>query len=131
RARHLIDIVLHGRPDKGMTAQPPEPVRRAFQLLRSMSVDEVADGLGFSSRHLRRLVVEHSGLGPKTYQRVVRLRHFLADDGPLAQAATNAVTPTRHTSRERSPASAACHRLRFAQNVLDDTCPEQAPEGAS
>src|SRR5439155_791785 len=101
RARHLIDIVLHGRPDKGMTAQPPEPVRRAFQLLRSMSVDEVADGLGFSSRHLRRLVVEHSGLGPKTYQRVVRLRHFLADDGPLAQAATNAgYADQAHLTRE-------------------------------
>jgi methylphosphotriester-DNA--protein-cysteine methyltransferase len=101
RARRLIDIVLQGNPDDALTTQPPEPVRRAFHLLRSMSVDGAADALGFSSRHLRRLVVEHSGLGPKTYQRVVRLRQFLADDGPLARAATNAgYADQAHLTRE-------------------------------
>jgi AraC-like DNA-binding protein len=84
-----------------MTAQPPEPLRRAFHLLRRMSVDDVAAALGFSSRHLRRLVLEHSGLGPKTYQRVVRLRKFLADDGPLSQAAMNAgYADQAHLTRE-------------------------------
>jgi AraC-like DNA-binding protein len=101
RARRLIDVVLHGRPDDTLTTQPPEPVRRAFHLLRRMSVDEAAAALGFSSRHFRRLVVEHGGLGPKTYQRVVRLRQFLADDGPLAHAATDAgYADQAHLTRE-------------------------------
>jgi methylphosphotriester-DNA--protein-cysteine methyltransferase len=66
-------------------------------------VDDAADELGFSSRQLRRIVVEHSGLGPKTYQRVVRLRQFLADDGPLAQAAVNAgYADQAHLTREVS-----------------------------
>jgi AraC-like DNA-binding protein len=101
RTRRLVDVVLHGTPDDTMTAQPPEPLRRAFHLLRRMSVDDVAAALGFSSRHLRRLVLEHSGLGPKTYQRVVRLRKFLADDGPLSQAAMNAgYADQAHLTRE-------------------------------
>jgi AraC-like DNA-binding protein len=101
RARGLVDVVLHGRPDDTMTTQPPEHVRRAFQLLRRMSVDEAAVALGFSSRQFRRIVVEHSGLGPKTYQRVVRLRQFLANDGPLAQAATDAgYADQAHLTRE-------------------------------
>jgi AraC-like DNA-binding protein len=101
RARRLVDVVLHGRPDDTMTTQPPEQVRRAFRLLRRMSVDEAAATLGFSSRHFRRLVVEHSGVGPKTYQRVLRLRQFLADDGPLAQAATDAgYADQAHLTRE-------------------------------
>jgi AraC-like DNA-binding protein len=103
RARRLVDIVVHGRPDKTLTAQPPEQVRRAFHLLRGMSVDEAAAALGFSSRQLRRIVVEHGGLGPKTYQRVVRLREFLADDAPLALAAVNAgYADQAHLTREVS-----------------------------
>ena len=39
RASRLVDLVLDGRPDNALTAQPPEPVRRAFHLLRGMSVD--------------------------------------------------------------------------------------------
>jgi AraC-like DNA-binding protein len=101
RARHLVEVVLHGRSDDSMTTQPPEQVRRAFHLLRGMSVDETAAALGFSSRHLRRIVIEHGGLGPKTYQRVVRLRKFLADDRPLAQAATDAgYADQAHLTRE-------------------------------
>jgi methylphosphotriester-DNA--protein-cysteine methyltransferase len=46
-------------------------------------------------------VVEHCGLGPKTYQRVVRLRKFLADDAPLSEAATNAgYADQAHLTRE-------------------------------
>jgi AraC-like DNA-binding protein len=102
RARRLVDVVLHGSPDDdALTTPPPEPARRAFHLLRSKSVDAAAAELSFSSRHLRRLVVEHSGLGPKTYQRVVRLRKFLADDRPLAQAATDAgYADQAHLTRE-------------------------------
>jgi methylphosphotriester-DNA--protein-cysteine methyltransferase len=32
-------------------------------------------------------MLAHTGLGPKSYQRVTRLRRFLADDRPLAEAA--------------------------------------------
>ncbi len=101
RARRLVDLVLDGRPDNALTARPPEPVRRAFHLLRGMSVAAAAAELGFSSRHLRRIVVEHGGLAPKTYQRVVRLRQFLADEGPLAQAAVNVgYADQAHLTRE-------------------------------
>jgi AraC-like DNA-binding protein len=101
RARCLVDVVLHERPDDTMMMQPPEQVRQAFHLLRRLSVDEAAAALGFSSRQFRRLVVEHSGVGPKTYQRVVRLRQFLADDRPLAQAATYAgYADQAHLTRE-------------------------------
>ncbi len=102
RTRRLVDIILHGSPDDdALTTQPPELARRAFQLLRSKSVEAAAVELGFSSRHLRRLVVAHSGLGPKTYQRVVRLRRFLGEDGPLAQVATNAgYADQAHLTRE-------------------------------
>lgn len=101
RARRLVDTVLHGRPDAALTSVPPEPVRQAIRLLRSGSVDQCAAALGLSSRHLRRLVVAHSGLGPKSYQRVVRLRRFLADHRPLAQAAIAAgYADQAHLTRE-------------------------------
>jgi methylphosphotriester-DNA--protein-cysteine methyltransferase len=59
-------------------------------LLGCSSVDETAAELGLSSRQLRRTMLTNTGLGPKTYQRVVRLRRFLADDRPLAEAAVAA-----------------------------------------
>lgn len=101
RARRLVDTVAHGVPDAALTIPPPEPVRRALALLRGASVEESAAALRLSSRQLRRLVVAHSGLTPKTYQRVIRLRRFLADDSPLAQAAVAArYADQAHLTRE-------------------------------
>lgn len=65
------------------------------------SVDETAHALGLSSRHLRRLLLEHTGLGPKEHQRVGRLRRFVDDDSPLADAAVAAgYADQSHLTRE-------------------------------
>jgi len=52
----------------------------------SANVDEVASATGLSGRQLRRLLLEHVGVGPKSLQRVFRLQRFLqlADGQPAA-----------------------------------------------
>lgn len=101
RARVLVDVVMHGAPDAALSSSPPGAVRRGLHLLGTSSVDDAAAALGVSSRHLRRLVIEHCGIGPKTYQRVVRLRRFLADERPLAQSAAAAgYADQAHLTRE-------------------------------
>jgi methylphosphotriester-DNA--protein-cysteine methyltransferase len=40
-------------------------------------VAAVADELGITGRHLRRLLLEHTGVGPKAVQRVGRFQRFL------------------------------------------------------
>lgn len=54
-------------------------------------IDDVATAAGLSGRHLRRLVVEHAGIGPKELQRVQRLHRFLraaeTSDSSLADLA--------------------------------------------
>jgi AraC-like DNA-binding protein len=54
-------------------------------------VSELAADLGFSERQLHRRFLDAVGYGPKTLQRVLRLRRFLAAaDGDLAAAAADA-----------------------------------------
>lgn len=101
RARRLIDAVVHGASDPLLTATPSQVARHATRLLGHSSVDETAAALGLSSRQLRRVMHTHTGLGPKTYQRVIRLRRFLADDRPLAEAAAAAgYADQAHLTRE-------------------------------
>ncbi len=60
---------------------PPDPAVRAAvaQLLGpDQRVHELAAALGFSERQLRRRFLTAVGYGPKTLQRVLRLRRFLA-----------------------------------------------------
>jgi AraC-like DNA-binding protein len=87
RARRLTDTVVHGGPDPALVATPPPEVALAMRLLVDRSVEQCAEALGLSSRHLRRLLVRHSGLGPKDHQRVMRLRRFLVSEASLAQTA--------------------------------------------
>jgi AraC-like DNA-binding protein len=73
--------------------QPDRAVQAA--VLRLMNpgqrVDRLAPELGFSERQLRRRFAVAVGYGPKTLQRVLRLRRFLrADPASLAQAALGA-----------------------------------------
>lgn len=103
RARHLVMTVLYGAPDRALEADPPSQVASALRLLANRRVDETADALGLSSRHLRRLLVEHTGLGPKEHQRIARLRRFLDDEAPLVDAAVAAgYADQSHLSREVS-----------------------------
>ncbi|MFG2086050.1 MULTISPECIES: helix-turn-helix domain-containing protein [unclassified Spirillospora] len=71
--------------------RPPDPVVAAVVAgLAGGSVRDVADGLGFSERQLRRRSLAAFGYGPKTLQRVLRFQRALrlARAGePLAGAA--------------------------------------------
>jgi AraC-like DNA-binding protein len=101
RARRLTDTVLYGAPDAALASPPPPLAQAAVRLLARSPADEAAEALGLSSRQLRRVMLGHTGLGPKTYQRVVRLRRFLADDRPLADAAVAAgYADQPHLTRE-------------------------------
>jgi len=102
RSRDLVD-------DRALDAwvRGVEPDRRAaaaVRLLERESVDATADALGLSSRQLRRLFDTHVGVGPKTFQRVLRFQRFVqhADEGvPLARAAADAgYSDQAHMSRE-------------------------------
>lgn len=102
RARDLMVTVLHGAPSRSLEVDPPAEVANALRLLLTRSVEETAHALGRSSRHLRRLLLEHTGLGPKEHQRVRRLRRFLDDDdSQLADAAVAAgFADQSHLARE-------------------------------
>jgi AraC-like DNA-binding protein len=58
-------------------------------------VDEIVSATGLSARQLRRLLLEHAGVGPKGLQRVFRLQRFLqlaerpAAARPLAELAAS------------------------------------------
>lgn len=101
RARRLVDSVIHGVPDPLLLTAPPRMVALAIDLLGTTTVDDTAGTLGLSSRHLRRLLIQHSGLGPKDHQRVIRFRRFLDNPGPLALAAvTSGYADQSHLARE-------------------------------
>ena len=101
RARLLVDAVESGSP---VVVEPEPAITGALSLLRSHSVDDVASAMGLSARHLRRLLLRATGVGPKTYQRVMRFQAFVsASDGgtPLAIAAAEAgYADQAHLTRE-------------------------------
>ena len=101
RARDLVDAVLEGEPDPQLLTTPPRDVALAIGLLADRTVDETAESLGLSSRHLRRLLLRHSGLGPKEHQRVLRLRRFVDSPAPLGVAAVlSGYADQPHLTRE-------------------------------
>lgn len=69
--------------------QPDRRVAAAVEMLDAHSIEEVADLLSVNSRHLRRLLLAQVGLGPKTFQQVLRLQRFIraADRGAALAAA--------------------------------------------
>lgn len=75
-------------------ARPPDlAVQAAVARLADprQRIHELAADLGLSQRQLRRRFHDAVGYGPKTLQRILRLRRFLAlADGDLARAATEA-----------------------------------------
>ncbi len=74
-ARTTLGLVAAAPPDRAVQAAVAgllDPGRR---------VDELAASLGFSERQLRRRFLAGVGYGPKTLQRVLRLRRFLAGVG--------------------------------------------------
>jgi AraC-like DNA-binding protein len=93
-------LTLAGPPDRAVLAAAVrllDPRRR---------VDALADELGLSERQLRRRCLAGVGYGPKTLQRVLRLRRFMRAGGDeLAKAAFEAgFADQAHLTRE-------CRRL--------------------
>lgn len=88
------------------TAPPDRAVQAASVRLLDprQRVDELAASLGFSERQLHRRFLAAVGYGPKTLQRVLRLRRFLAAAGGadgLAGAAIDAgYADQAHLARE-------------------------------
>jgi AraC-like DNA-binding protein len=113
-----LGLDLHGELDQAApaavarlalrlaAATPPDPaVQAAARLLRDPGrrVEEIATSLGFSDRQLRRRFLATVGYGPKTLQRILRMRRFLdsasADD--LARGALAAgYADQAHLTRE-------------------------------
>jgi AraC-like DNA-binding protein len=86
---------------------PPDPAVQAavVRLLDpGQRVDQLATALGFSERQLQRRFLTAVGYGPKTLQRVLRLRRFLTADARfdgLAAAAVGAgYADQAHLTRE-------------------------------
>lgn len=86
------------------TIEPDARVDRALQLLGSRPVAATAEAMGITERHLRRLLLERTGLPPKSIQRVQRFQRFVrsTDAGcRLAAAAADAgYSDQPHLSRE-------------------------------
>lgn len=134
RARRLVDSVIHGVPDPLLLAVPPRIVARALDLLGNTTVEGTAETLGLSSRHLRRLLIQHSGLGPKDHQRVMRLRRFLDNPRPLAlAAATSGYADQSHLAREvkrlsgLSPTAVRSERQVHESELVGPAPPRRAP----
>ena len=80
--------------DRWVRSIEPDPrTATAVRLLGTHTLSQVSQQLGITGRHLRRTLLGDVGIAPKTYQRVLRLRRFLAyaEAGrPLAAAAADA-----------------------------------------
>ena len=91
--------------------EPDPAVQGVIEVLAhaSSAVNDLAAGLGLSERQLHRRCTAALGYGPKTFDRIVRFRRFLAEAArvprPLATLAVNAgYADQAHLTRE-------CRRL--------------------
>lgn len=96
-ARLALRLVAAAPPDPAVgaaVARLEDPRRR---------VDDLAAELGLSERQLRRRFLATVGYGPKTLQRILRLRRFLgapATEGLAANAAAAGYADQAHLTRE-------------------------------
>lgn len=72
--------------------EPDTRIALVANRLRSSTISETADDVGITSRQLRRVFVDNVGLTPKTYQRVLRLQRFIAEEKNWHHLATAALT---------------------------------------
>lgn len=103
----------------------------AVKLLTRRSVRDTADLIGITDRQLRRIMLDTTGLTPKTYQRVQRLQRFLAlapDTRGLADAAAEAgYADQAHLTREVNALAGLtpARLLAWQAPTLDVDRPEQ------
>jgi len=100
-ARRLVEIALAAPPADAAVLEAARRLDRPETRLETLAED-----LGLSERQLRRRCHAAAGYGPKTLQRVLRFRRFLAvANGDLARAALDAgYADQSHLTRE-------CRRL--------------------
>jgi AraC-like DNA-binding protein len=86
------------------SALPDPLVTAALRLLRETSVFNASTEIGISTRHLHRVVLAHTGLSPKVFQRILRFRRFLTHatrgEGLAIAAAAAGYADQAHMSRE-------------------------------
>jgi AraC-like DNA-binding protein len=91
---HLVPRLLASTAARLVGASPPDrAVQAAVVRLQDpgQRVEALAADLGFSERQLRRRFLTSVGYGPKTLQRILRLRRFIAGERhDLARAAFDA-----------------------------------------
>ena len=105
-ARRVAEDVWAGRFPVALRPDPVDAriahaVRRLWR--GETGVAGVAGELGLAERHLRRLFLEHTGVGPKAVQRVGRFQRFLTGAGTanLARLAAEAgYADQAHLARE-------------------------------
>lgn len=80
-AQEIAEAIWEQRPPGSLFPVELDPrVQHAVQSFwrsSDKSVASVAEEVGVAERHLRRLLLEHTGLGPRSVQRVGRLQRFL------------------------------------------------------
>ncbi len=124
----LVEASLIAALARHEAAGPRAEVGRSLSLLtRGVSVQGVADDVGYSRRHVRDLVRAECGLAPKELSRVARFQraHALVRAGrPLARAASEAgYADQSHLTREWtalagcSPAAWIRRELPFVQDL--------------
>jgi AraC-like DNA-binding protein len=82
RRLHVVETALMtALADRGAPGPRAEVGHALARLTRGASVQDVADEVGYSRRHLTSLVASECGLGPKEYQRLARFErsHRLLD----------------------------------------------------
>jgi AraC-like DNA-binding protein len=107
-AAHIAERVWRG--DLTAALDPDAGDRRVEYALSGLArpaarVADVAENLGMSERHLRRLILAHTGLEPRTLRRVARFQRFLdlsagAERSLAGLAARAGYTDQAHLSRE-------------------------------
>lgn len=113
------------RLDRWVRSIEPDPrTATAVGLLATHTLPEVSEQLGITGRHLRRILLGEVGIAPKAYQRVLRLRRFLAfaEAGrSLADAAAGAgYADQSHLAHEtRALAAHTPARLLMLRGVAD------------
>lgn len=106
RRAEVVEAALLAALGRHQGAAPRPEVSRSLALLaRGATVQQVADEVGYSRRHLRDLVVAESGVSPKQVQRLARFArgHELARDPSRSLAAVAAeagYSDQAHLTRE-------------------------------
>ena len=137
QADRVADLLIHARirpsdekqrGTAGSPQAPPRAVRRAVTLMEgniaaTISIAEIAIGIGCSTRQLERLFAEAFGMSPKRYYDGVRMRHarklLVETDIPLSEVAVQCgyVSQAQFATRfravfDKSPLRYRLHALR-------------------